>query len=153
MDSWLNHKVVDITCWNQLEIELAKLLTQVRVNLMHLDIVEIALASQRIGYDIRLPRRVLNINGVLSKGLNPPSLPQVQIGLSEQVLQTFVIGEHIHLPPKEEVSPSNQSMYHCSQLQMMGRIIPLSLLQLPRGIRHNVLSLHQNSTKTIQRGV
>ena len=62
MDSGLYHKVVELTCWNQLEIELAKLLTQVRVNLLHLDIVAIALANQRIGYDIRLPMRVLNIN-------------------------------------------------------------------------------------------
>src|ERR1043165_3721266 len=120
MDSGLYHKVVMVTCWNQLEIELAEVLTQVRVNLMHMDIVAIALAAQRIGYNIRLPRRVLNINGVLSNGLKPPSLPQVQVGLGEQVLQAFVIGEHIHLPPEEEVSPSNQSMYHCSQLQNRG---------------------------------
>src|SRR4051812_34960625 len=99
MDNGLYHKVVEITCWNQLEIELAELLTQVRENLMHLDVVAIALAAQRIGYNIRLPRRVLNINRVLSNGLKPPSLPQVQIGLSKQVLHTFVIGEHIHLPP------------------------------------------------------
>src|SRR3954470_3989277 len=99
MDSGLYHKVVEVTCWNQLEIELAELLTQVRVNLMHLDIVAIAFAAQRIGYDIRLPRRVLNINRVLSNGPKPPSFPQVQVGLSEQVLQTFLIGEHIHLPP------------------------------------------------------
>src|SRR3954469_18202572 len=99
MDSGLYHKVVEITCWNQLEIELAELLTKVRVNLMHLDIVAITLVVQRISYDIHLPRLVLNINRVLSNGLKPPSLPQVQIGLSEQVVQTFVIGEHTHLPP------------------------------------------------------
>src|SRR3954465_617768 len=99
MDSGLYHKVVEITCWNQLEIELAKLLTQVRVNLLHLDIIAIALAAQRIGYDIRLPRRILNINKVLSNGLKPPSLTQVQVVNSEQVFQAFVIGEHIHLPP------------------------------------------------------
>src|SRR4051812_19191542 len=99
MDSGIYHKVVKVSCWNHLEIELAKLLTQVRVNLMHLDIVAIALAAQRIGYDVRLPRRVLNINRVFSNGFKPPSLPQVQIGLSEQVLQAFVISEHIHLPP------------------------------------------------------
>src|ERR1043165_4621907 len=84
---------------NQLEVEFAKLLTQVRVNLTHLDIVAIALAAQRIGYDICLPRRVLNINRVLSNGLKPSSLPQVQVGMSEQVLQAFVVDEHIHLPP------------------------------------------------------
>src|SRR3954469_24681285 len=99
MDSGLYHKIVEVTCWDQLEIKLAKLLTQVRVNFMHLDIVAIALAAQRIGYDICLPRRVLNINRVLSNGLKPSSLPQIQIGLSEQVLQAFVVGEHIHLPP------------------------------------------------------
>src|SRR4051812_35619041 len=131
MDSGLYLKIVEITCWNQLKIELAKLLTQVRVKLLHLDIVAIALAAQRIGYDIRLPRRVLNINYVLSNGSKPPSLPQVQIGLSEQVLHTFMIGEHIHLGPQEEVSPSDQSMYHCSQLQIVGRIVTLTCLQLP----------------------
>src|SRR3954471_8651770 len=105
MDSGIYHKVVEITCCNQLEIELAKLLAQVRVNLMQLDIVAIALAAQRIGYDIRLPRHVLNINRVLSNRLKASSLPQVQVVLSEQVLQAFVVGEHIHLPPYEEVSP------------------------------------------------
>src|ERR1043165_1769373 len=99
MDSGLYHQVVKVTCWDQLEIELAKLLTQVGVNFMHLDIVAIALAAQRIGYDICLPRRVLNINRVLSDGLQASSFPQVQIGLSEQVLQAFVVGEHIHLSP------------------------------------------------------
>src|SRR4051812_32057140 len=99
MDSGLYHQVAEVACWNQLEIELAKLLTQVRVNLMHLDTVAITFAAQNIGYDIRLPRRVLNINRVLSNGFKTSSLPQVQIGLSEQVLQAFVIGEHIHLPP------------------------------------------------------
>src|SRR3954463_6447679 len=79
MDSGLYHKVVKVTCWNQLEIELAKLLTQVRVNLMHLDIVAIPFAAQRIGYDICLPRRVLNINRVLSNGLKPYPYPQVQV--------------------------------------------------------------------------
>src|ERR1041384_1327002 len=99
MDSGLYHKVVEVTCRNQLEIELAELVTQVRMHLMHLATVAIALAAQRILYDIRLPRRVLNINRVLSNGLKPSSLPQVQVGMSEQVLQAFVVGEHIHLPP------------------------------------------------------
>src|SRR3954470_13040345 len=91
--------VIKVTCWNQLEIELAELLAQVRVKLLHLDTVAITFVAQRIGYDIRLPRRVLNINRVLSNGLKPSSLPQVQIGLSEQVLQALVIGEDINLPP------------------------------------------------------
>src|ERR1043165_837915 len=99
MDSGLYHKVVEVTWWNQLEVELAELVTQVRMHLMHLDTIAITLAGQRIGYDIRLPRHILNINGVLSNGLEPSSLPQVQVGLSEQVLQDFVVGEHIHLPP------------------------------------------------------
>src|SRR4051812_1606887 len=99
MDSGPYQKVVEVTCWNQIKIELGELVTQVRMHLMHLDIVAIALAAQRIGYNICLPRRVLNINGVLSNGLEPSSLPQVQVGLSEQVLQDFVVGEHIHLPP------------------------------------------------------
>src|ERR1041384_5025987 len=99
MDSGLYHKAAEVTCWNQLEIELAELVTQVGMYLMHLDTVVVTLAAQRIGYDIRLPRRVLNINGVLSNGLEPSPLPQVQVGLSEQVLQAFVVGEHIHLLP------------------------------------------------------
>ena len=100
MDSGLYHEADKVPCWNKLEIELPKGLTQIRVDLLHLDIISIAPAAQRISYDIGLPRRVLNINCVLSNGFKPPSLPQVQIGLSEQVLQTFLIGEHIHLPPK-----------------------------------------------------
>src|SRR3954463_15417321 len=99
MDSGLYHKVTEVACWNQLEIEPAKLLTQVGMHLMHLNTVAIALAAQRIGYDIRLPRRILNINGVLSNSLEPSPLPQVQVGMREQVLQDFVVGEHIHLPP------------------------------------------------------
>src|ERR1041385_4590533 len=99
MDSGLYHKVGKVACWNQLEIEPAKGLTKIRVDLLPLDIIAIALAAQRIGYDIRLPRRVLNINCVLSNGFKPSSLPQVQIWLSEQVIQTLVVGEHIHLPP------------------------------------------------------
>src|SRR4051812_8322992 len=99
MDSGLYHKVIKVTCWNQLEIELAELLAQVRVKLLHLDTVAITFAAQCIGYDIRFPRRVLNIDIVLSNGFKPSSLPQVQIGLSEQVLQALVISEDINLPP------------------------------------------------------
>src|SRR4051812_49105313 len=99
MDSGIYQKVAEVAYWDQLEIKLAKLVTQVGMHLMHLDTVAITFAAQRIGYDIRLPRRVLNINRVLSNGFKPSSLPQVQIRLSEQVLQAFMIGEHIHLPP------------------------------------------------------
>src|SRR4051812_19557977 len=99
MDSGLYHKVAEVACWNQLEIELAKLLTQVGMHPMHLNTVTIALAAQRIGYDIRLARHILNIHGVLSNGLEPSPLPQIQIGLCEQVLQAFVVCEHINLPP------------------------------------------------------
>src|SRR3954467_8565591 len=97
MDSGLCHKVIKVTCWNQLEIKLAELLTQVRVKLLHLDTVAITFAAQRMSDDIRLPRRVLNINRVLSNGFKPSALPQVQIGLSEQVLNLSVIGAAISL--------------------------------------------------------
>ena len=69
------------------------------MDFLHLDIIAITFAAQRIGYDIRLPRRVLNINCVVSNDFKPPSLSQIQIWLSEQVLQTLVVREHIHLPP------------------------------------------------------
>src|SRR3954470_14958232 len=99
MDSGLYHKVSEVSCWNQLEIELAKLLTQVGMHLMHLKTVAITLAAQCISYDICLARRILNIHGVLSNSLEPSPLPQVQVRLREQVLQAFVISEHINLPP------------------------------------------------------
>src|SRR4051812_29568783 len=99
MDSGFYNKVIKETCWNHSKISFPELFHKSRWNFMHLATVAITFPAQRIGYDIRLPRRILNINRVLSNGLKPYSLPQVQIGLSEQVFQALVIGEHIHLPP------------------------------------------------------
>ena len=81
------------------------------------------------------------------------SLPEIQVRLGEDVLQTLVIGEHFNLSFQQEVSPSHQSMYHCCQLKIMHRIILLRWLQLSRGISNHFLLLHQNYTKTLKRGV
>ena len=70
------------------------------------------------------------------------SLPEVEVGLSEDVLETLMISEDVHFPSQQEMSPSQKSMHNCRQLEVMSGVVLFIGLQLARGIGHNFLLLH-----------
>lgn len=102
---------------------------------------------------ISLAWSVFNAWIVLLDHLDPTSLPEVEIGLSEDILEALMIGENVHLSAQQEMSPCDQCMNDGCQFQVMCRIVPLIRLQLLRGVSHNFLLLHQDSTETLQRSI
>ena len=51
------------------------------------------------------------------------------------------------------MSPSQQGMHNCRQLEIMSGVVLLIRLQLARGISNNFLLLHQYRAKTLERGI
>ena len=60
--------------------------------------------------------------------LDPSSLPEVEVGLSEDILETLVIGENVHLPSQQEMSPCYQCMDNCRQLKILSGVVPQGFL-------------------------
>jgi hypothetical protein len=65
------------------------------------EVVAVSLAAQGIHNHICLTRMIVNLKIIVLNQLQPSSLPHVQIGLSEKVLQALVVGEDMsHIPRK-----------------------------------------------------
>jgi hypothetical protein len=61
----------------------------------------VSLATQGIHNLICLTRMIVNLKIIVLNQLQPSSLPHVQIGLSEKVLQALVVSEDMsHIPKK-----------------------------------------------------
>ena len=58
-----------------------------------------------------------------------------------------MIGEHIYMKTIQVVSPYIECKHHCCKLEVMSWIVLLMYLKLSRGIRYNLMSLHQHLTK------
>ena len=56
-------------------------------------------------------------------GLNPPCLTQVEIGLSEDVLETLVVSEDLTTVSLQIVTPCLQSMDNRCELEVMCGIV------------------------------
>jgi hypothetical protein len=63
------------------------------------------LAAQCIGYDIGFIGVVVNGQVVVLDQFEPSSLPQVQLRLCEDVLQTLVVGVNVALVTHQVVPP------------------------------------------------
>jgi hypothetical protein len=70
-----------------------------------MQVVVVSLPAQGIRNHIRLSGVIMNLEIVILDQLQPSSLAHVQIGLSENVLQTLVVGEDMDHIPKKIVSP------------------------------------------------
>ena len=71
-----------------------------------------ALAAQRIGYYVSLPWVIMQSHIIILNELQPSPLPEIQLLLRENVLQTLVIRVHLKMVSDEKMSPCLQRMHY-----------------------------------------
>jgi hypothetical protein len=86
--------------------------------------------AQGIRNHIRLIGVIRNLKIVVFNQLQPPSLTHVQIILSENVLQAFVVGEDMNYIPQMIIPPCLQGKNSNSQLKIMCGIVLFMTTQL-----------------------
>ena len=84
---------------------------------------------------------------IIFKELKPSPLAKIQLFLGEHILKALMIGEHIYMNTIQVVSPYLECKHHCCKLEVMSWIVLLMHLKLSRGIRYNLISLHQQKPR------
>jgi hypothetical protein len=79
--------------------------------------------AQGIRNHIHLTGVIMNLKIIVLNQLQPPSLMLVQIILSENVLQTLVVGEDMNHIPQKIIPPCPQSKDNNRQLKIMHGIL------------------------------
>jgi hypothetical protein len=75
--------------------------------------VAVLLSAQGIGYDIGLAGMVIDSNVIILNQLQPSSLPQIQICLSKDVLEAFVVTVYFTSMIDEVMPPYLKGMHYC----------------------------------------
>jgi hypothetical protein len=75
--------------------------------------VAVLLLAQGVGYDIGLAGMAVDFEVILLNQLQPSSLPQIQICLSQDVLEAFVITLYFLSMIDEIMSPYLKSVQYC----------------------------------------
>src|ERR1043165_1736755 len=116
---WLHLKCCHKTTRNNLQPEFLELLTQLKWHSLSISNIDVALTAQCICNDICFTRMILHIQVIVLNKLQPSALPEVQLPLSEDVLQTLMISEYVTAVTNEIVPPCLQHMNNRCQLQVM----------------------------------
>ena len=90
---------------NNLEIKFAESFTKIRLEGLVNQTVAVSLPTQSVCNDIGLAWSIFNTRIILLNHFDPTSLPGVEVGLSEDVLETLMISEDVHFPSQQEMSP------------------------------------------------
>jgi hypothetical protein len=131
----------------------SEILTQAVIAGLDLNAIATTFATNRIGHHICLPGVIMNAQIIILDEFEPPTLPQVQVGLSEKIFQTLVVGVDVARFPKQVVSPYLESMYYRSELKIMSWVVLLVLPKLIRSIRNHPSILHKHTPQTNARCV
>jgi hypothetical protein len=75
--------------------------------------VTILLATQSIGYNVGLSWVIIDSNVIILNQLEPSALPQIQINLGKNVLETLVVTVNLTSMADEVISPYLESVNHC----------------------------------------
>ena len=67
--------------------------------------VAVSLPAQSVSNDIGLAWSIFNTQIILLNHFDPTSLAEVEVGLSENVLEALMISEDVHFPSQQEMSP------------------------------------------------
>ena len=70
------------------------------------------LAAQRIGYYVSLSGMIMQINIIIFNEIQPSPLPEIQLLLREDILQTLAIRVYLTMVSDEKMSPSLQRMHY-----------------------------------------
>src|ERR1043165_356577 len=108
--AWLHLKCCHKSTRNNLQPELLELLTQLEWHGLSIRNMDMALAAQRIRNDICFARMILHIQVIVLNQLQPSALPEVQLPLGENVLQTLMVREYITTVTNKIVPPCLQRM-------------------------------------------
>ena len=84
---------------------------------------------------------------IILKQLKSSPLAKIQLFLGEHILKALMVSEHIYMNTIKVVSPYLECNHHCCKLEVMSWIVLLMHLKLSKGIRYNLISLHQRTTK------
>jgi hypothetical protein len=90
----------------------------------------VSFAAQGIQYNIRLSGVIMNLDIIVLNQHQPSSLMDVQISVSENVLQALVVSEDVDHIPKKIAPPCLQSKNNSSQLKIMRGIVLFMTVQL-----------------------
>ena len=90
---------------------------------------------------------VIHIHIIILKELKSSPLGKIQLLLGEHILKALMVSKHIYMNTIQVVSPYLECKRHCCKLEVMSWIVLLMHLKLSRGIRYNLISLHQHTTK------
>jgi hypothetical protein len=96
-----------------IEIEILNFLTQLWSYLMSKRGVAVLLLAQGVSYDVGLTGMVVDSEVIILNQLQPSSLPQIQICLSKDVLEAFVVTVYFTSMTGEIVPPYLKSVHHC----------------------------------------
>ena len=80
---------------------------------------------------------------IILKKLKPSPLEKIQLFLDEHILETLMVSKHIYMKTMQVVSPYLECKHHYFKLEVMSWIVLHIHL---RGIRYNLISLHQHTT-------
>src|SRR3954462_7920956 len=107
---WLHLKCCHKTTRNNLQPKLLELLTQLKWHSLNISNIYMALTAQRICNNICFARMILHIQIIVLNKLQPSALPEVQLPLSENVLQALMISEYVTAVTNKIMSPCLQRM-------------------------------------------
>src|SRR3954471_1941137 len=107
---WLHLKCCHKSTRNNLHPELLELLTQLKWHSLSISNIDVALTAQRICNDICFTRMILHIQVIVLNKLQPSAQPEVQLPLSENILQTLMISEYVTTVSNKIVRPCLQRM-------------------------------------------
>src|SRR3954469_25927845 len=102
---WLHLKCCHKSTRNNLQPESLELLTQLKWHSLDISNIDVALTAQRICNDICFTRMILHIQVIILNKLQPSALPEVQLPLSENILQTLMISEYVTSVTNKVVPP------------------------------------------------
>ena len=99
-------KVGEETLRNNLQIKFAESFTKLGLIRLENQTVAISLPAQCVSNHIGHAWSILDTRIILLNHFDPMSLPEVEVGLSEDVLETLMISEDVHFSSQQEMSPS-----------------------------------------------
>src|SRR3954462_12241198 len=100
-----SQKVQEMPLFHHFQVELTEFLAQERLLFFHHEVVDISFAAEGIGHDISFARSVVDGQIKIIDCFNPSPLPKVEIRLSEDILQTFVVRKDLTTVAKQVVPP------------------------------------------------
>ena len=116
------------------------------LELLSIQIMTSCFQGKDNGRQLHIVCKVMQCEIIVFQVLHSPTLPHVEIPLSEYVLKTFVVREYLELLSIQIMTSCFQGKDNGRQLHIVCRVILLVILQLPKTISHNPPGLHQNTT-------